>query len=68
VKRSTAEKSRRRKRRIQRRLARRELCHDMARVFRACNIDYDVSDRVDGLACGGTVAARIRCELCESLH
>ncbi len=53
MKNSKAEKSRRRKCRIQRRLAGRRLRHDMARVFRARNIDYDVSDRVDGLSCGG---------------
>ena len=46
-------RSRKRKRRIKKILEDRRVPDHGGAVFHAQNIDYDVSDRIDGLACGG---------------
>jgi hypothetical protein len=59
VKHSTHQKLARRKRRIQRRLARRRWLHQRRPMFAAANIRYEVADRVVALAAGGIGAAHL---------
>jgi hypothetical protein len=53
VRKKVLDKSRKRKRKIKKILEDLRHPHHDGPVFHASNIDYDVSDRIDGLACGG---------------
>jgi hypothetical protein len=56
---TTAQKVARRKRRIERRLAPRHFSPQPAPAFTACNIHYDMAERVSAISCGGIGAIHL---------